>query len=71
MGINGCLCVCVYCILFLPLLRRPSTTCKQRIFFSLHLGQCRVKAAHSPRDPTIDLMRSPTVKQTAAADKHR
>jgi len=34
-------------------------------------GHCRVKAAHSTRDPTIDLMRSPTFKQTAAADKHR
>ena len=54
---------------------------KQECFFSLSLfsllvivdslGRCRVKAAHSSRGPMIDLMRSPTVKQTAAKDKHR
>lgn len=47
----------------------------QRAFSRLtiidYLGNIRVKAAHSPRDPAIDLMRSPAVKQTAAADKHR
>ena len=79
MGVNGRLCVCVYCVLFLPVLRHPSTICKQRtnllsLSLSLHInrpGHCRIEAAHSPRDPTIDLMRSPTVRQTAAVDKHR
>ena len=83
MGVNGCLHVGVYCLLSFPLLRLPSTICKQtRMFFFLSLfsrlvvivdslGYCRVKAAHSSRGPMIDLMRSPTVKQTAAEDKHR
>ena len=81
MGVNGGLYVAAYCIFFPPVLRRPSTICKQKPIFlarfpfivsgkSDTFGHCRVKAAHSTRDPTIDLMRSPTVKQTAAGDKH-
>ena len=82
MEVNGCLYVAAYCKFFPPVLRRSSTICKQKPFFSARFplivsgksdtfGHCRVKAAHFTRDPTIDLMRSPTVKQTAAADKHR